>query len=91
MNESKPLKSASAVRYKPGDYAPRIVAAGKGPVAEEILNIAKKNNIPIHVDPDTARLLSFIEIGKEIPQELYEVVAKVLVFVSAIDKQYMQK
>ena len=89
--EKHELKRASAISYKPGDNAPRIIASGKGLVAEKIIDIAKDSKVPIHVDPDCSRLLSFIEIGNEIPADLYDVVAKILVFISDIDKTYQAR
>lgn len=83
-------KIATALTYKKGDNAPVVVASGKGVVAEQIIRVAKENKVPVHTDPDCARLLSLVEIDSEIPEELYGVVAKILVFVSDIDKKYQQ-
>ncbi|MCR5655946.1 MAG: EscU/YscU/HrcU family type III secretion system export apparatus switch protein [Butyrivibrio sp.] len=84
--DGKP-KQAIALAYDPNeDGAPRVVASGKGQIAEKIIEGAKENDIPIHEDSKLADTLSKLEIGEMIPPELYEVVAEILVFVDAMDK-----
>jgi flagellar biosynthesis protein len=75
-------KTAVAVSYeKEKDGAPKIIAKGKGAVAEKILELAKKNNIPMHEDPDLVEILSKLDLGQEIPPEMYKLIAEVLVYV----------
>lgn len=78
-------KTAVAVSYEAGDVAPRILAAGKGEVAERIIATAKDNAVPLYQDNKLAETLSHLEIGNTIPPELYEVVAEILVFVDDMD------
>ncbi len=81
------VKQAIALGYDPGqDDAPRIIASGRGKIAEKIIEEAQLNDIPIHEDNKLADTLSRLEIGEMIPPELYEVVAEILVFVDAMDK-----
>ncbi|KIZ47607.1 MULTISPECIES: EscU/YscU/HrcU family type III secretion system export apparatus switch protein [Rhodopseudomonas] len=61
--------------------APRVVAKGKGSVGAKIIEIAKAHDIPIEENEVLAGALSNVEIGDEIPEELYKAVAEVLVFV----------
>lgn len=61
--------------------APRVVAKGRGTIGEKIIEVAKANNIPIEENEVLAGALSNVEIGDEIPQELYKAVAEVLIFV----------
>jgi len=78
---------AVAVKYDVDkDKAPKIIATGKGTVAEEILRIAEENNVPMYEDPTLADLLSKLELDKEIPPELYTLIAEVLSFVYQLDK-----
>ena len=84
-NEIKP-KQAIALEYDPSQDAPKVVASGRGLLAERILEKAKEANVPIHKDTKLADTLSRLEIGEMIPPELYEVVAEILVFVDAMDK-----
>lgn len=79
-------KTAVALGYNPGDEAPRIIAAGKGELAQKIIDKAKESDIPLHKDEKLAATLSRLEIGDTIPPELYEVVAEILVFVDRMDK-----
>lgn len=79
-------KQAIALEYDPSDEAPRVIASGRGILAEKIIEKAKENDVPIHRDDKLADTLSRLEIGDMIPPELYEVVAEILVFVDSIDK-----
>ena len=79
-------KTAVALAYEPGDRAPKILATGKGAVAERIIETAKENDVPFYKDDKLAETLSKLEIGDAIPPELYEVVAEILVFVDDMDR-----
>lgn len=79
-------KTAVAVAYNPGEVAPKILAAGKGEVAERIIETAKENDVPFYQDNKLAETLSRLQIGDTIPPELYEVVAEILVFVDDMDR-----
>ena len=79
-------KQAVALLYDPNDAAPKVVASGRGVVAERIIEKAKDADVPIHEDSKLAETLSRLEIGDAIPPELYEAVAEILVFVDAMDK-----
>lgn len=85
-NIKENIKSAVALEYDPSDEAPKIIATGKGILAEKIIEKAKESNVPIHQDSKLAGTLSKLEIGDMIPPELYEAVAEVLVFVDAMEK-----
>lgn len=78
-------KTAVALSYDVGDTAPKILATGKGYVAEKIIEIAKQENVPLHQDAKLANTLSKLEIGDYIPKELYGVVAEILVFVDRVE------
>ena len=77
---------AVALEYNMSLQAPVVLAAGKGYVAKNIIKEAKKLNIPIHRDEETARMLNMLKIGEEIPPELYFVVAQILIYVGDMDK-----
>lgn len=79
-------KTAVAVAYNPGEVVPKILAVGKGEVAERIIETAKKNDVPFYQDNKLAETLSRLQIGDTIPPELYEVVAEILVFVDDMDR-----
>jgi flagellar biosynthesis protein len=61
--------------------APRVVAKGRGTIGEKIIELAKAHDIPIEENEVLAGALSNVELGDEIPTELYKAVAEVLVFV----------
>lgn len=84
--ENKKVQQAIALEYNPAEDAPRVVASGRGVLAEKIIQKAKESDVPIHRDDKLADTLSRLEIGEMIPPELYEVVAEVLIFVDAMDK-----
>jgi len=87
MEEKKEkLKQAIALEYDPSDEAPRVIASGRGALAERIIERAKESNVPIHQDDKLADTLSRLDIGEMIPPELYEVVAEILIFVDSMDK-----
>ncbi len=79
-------KAAIALSYDKDDSAPKVIATGKGYVADKILETAKENNVPVHQDAKLAESLSDLNIGDSIPPELYGVVAEILVFVGDMDK-----
>ena len=79
-------KTAVAVAYNPGEVAPKILAVGKGEVAERIIETAKEIDVPFYQDNKLAETLSRLQIGDTIPPELYEVVAEILVFVDDMDR-----
>lgn len=69
---------AVALKYHAGeDAAPVVIASGYGNVAEKIIDIAEKKGIPVYKDDSTASMLCMLEVGCDIPVELYEVVAAV--------------
>lgn len=75
----KEIKTAIALEYDPQeDEAPRVIASGRGEIADKILKLAQENQIPIREDPVLAQALSLVDLEDEIPTELYAVVAEVL-------------
>jgi flagellar biosynthesis protein len=79
MTDDKKVDTAVALNYD-GKSAPKVTASGINDVAEEIVRIAKENNIHLHDDPVLARMLSTLELGTEIPRELYLLIAEVIAF-----------
>ena len=86
MNKKPQPKTAIALEYNPDEAAPKVIATGKGLIAEKIIEKAKEANVPVHADSKLAGTLSKLEIGDMIPPELYEAVAEILVFVDALEK-----
>ena len=82
----KEKKTAVALQYEPSDEAPKVIASGRGILAEKIIEKARESDVPVHRDDKLAETLSRLEIGDMIPPELYEVVAEILIFVDSMDK-----
>ena len=81
-------KAAVALQYEGGARgAPRVIAKGKGLIAEKILAEAASHGIPLHEDADLAEALGGVDIGSEIPSELYAAVAEILIFVKKAEKE----
>ncbi len=82
MEDRKKPKKAVALRYEPGeDQAPKVIAKGKNLIASKMIEIAEKNRIYIEKNPELAEELYRLNINQEIPEELYEAVAKILVYI----------
>ncbi|MHC4076975.1 MAG: EscU/YscU/HrcU family type III secretion system export apparatus switch protein [Planctomycetota bacterium] len=81
MRDRHKRLTAAALGYDRGaDSAPRLLARGKGEVAQRILERAREHKIPIEEDPDLLQRLASLEIGYEIPVEAYQAVAQILAF-----------
>ncbi len=78
-------KKAVAIKYDPKDIAPKVVAKGEGELADKIVEIGEKNDIHIYKDEKLVEELTRIELGANIPSELYEVVAEILIFIEGLD------
>ena len=79
---------AAALSYEPmQDNAPKIVASGKGYVAEKIIELAREHGIPLHQDRSLVELLVKLDLGDTIPFELYQAVAEVLAFIYKIENR----
>jgi flagellar biosynthesis protein len=78
-------KMAAALAY---DHigVPKVVAKGDGLIAQKIIEFAKQNGIPVQNNETLVKALMQIELSKEIPPELYQVVAEVLAFIYKLDK-----
>jgi flagellar biosynthesis protein len=86
------LIEAVALKYSPlRDTAPKITAKGRGIIAEKIIDLAKKHNIPIQKDPDLVHILSQLNLEDEIPESVYQVVAEILAFVYSLNAQMVSK
>lgn len=81
-------RKAVALGYdQSADAAPRVTAKGSGLVAERILELARESGVPVHEDPDLMTLLAELDVGVEIPENLYRAVAEVLAFVYRLNQK----
>ncbi|WP_199611243.1 EscU/YscU/HrcU family type III secretion system export apparatus switch protein [Flocculibacter collagenilyticus] len=77
----KPRKTKKAVglKYESGS-APKVIATGEQEIAEEIIAIAKEHGVLVHEDEQLSQILATLELGDEIPKELYIVIAELIAF-----------
>jgi len=77
-------KSPKAVALKydeKNDKAPRVIAKGRGNIAQKIIDIAKEHDVPLYEDKNLIQVLEALDLETEIPPELYRAVAEVLAFI----------
>lgn len=75
-------QQAVAIGYnRKVDRAPRVLAKGRGELADRIVEVARAHGIPLREDPTLVNLLAQLEVEQEIPPVLYEAVAEVLAFI----------
>jgi flagellar biosynthesis protein len=90
-SKSSKQKSAVGLKYKQGNQdgeqssgatsaAPTIIAKGFGDLAEEIITLARQNGVLVHEDPYLSDFLATLDLGQEIPDQLYHVIAELIAF-----------
>jgi flagellar biosynthesis protein len=89
-NFQKNQKAVALGYEKNQDHAPKVLASGKGMIAEKIIELAKENNIPIHKDADLVEVLSVLEINEYIPLEVYAVIAEIFTYIYEEDAKKKQ-
>jgi flagellar biosynthesis protein len=83
------ITKAVALRYRPDkDRAPKVTAKGTGRIAQKIIELAKRHDVPIKEDPELAELLSKLDFYQEIPPDLYLVIAEILAFIYSVNHQW---
>ncbi|WP_209123158.1 EscU/YscU/HrcU family type III secretion system export apparatus switch protein [Alkalihalobacillus sp. BA299] len=82
-------QTAAVIQYdKEEGGAPKVVAQGKGDIANQIINLAKKNNIHMQEDPLLVENLLDMDLGDNIPPQLYSVMAEILLLIEEMEKKY---
>jgi flagellar biosynthesis protein len=85
-------RQAVALSYAPTqDAAPKLVANGRGYLAEKILELAQRYGIPIRQDKKLLQILSRLDLEEEIPPEVYKAVAEILAFIHRLSHWQMEK
>jgi len=87
-NDNWRLKEAVALSYKQGQYAPKVVAKGKGVVAEAIIARAHEAGIHVHSSPELLSLLMQVDMDQHIPEELYVAVAELLAWIYFLENRF---
>jgi flagellar biosynthesis protein len=89
MNQTahNPQQQAIALAYGASDYAPRVVAKGRGLVAEQIIALAKEHQVFVHESKDLVSLLMQVDLDQHIPPELYLAIAEILAWLYRLETE----
>ncbi len=87
MSDLKTTQQAVALAYEHGEYAPKIVAKGRGVVAEQIIARAKEHNIFVHQSQELVSLLMKVDLDEHIPTRLYQAIAELLVWIYELEQR----
>lgn len=79
-------RKAAALKYEKNFEAPIVTAVGMGQIAEKIIAKAEENDVPIVYNKELTDLLCNVDVGEDIPTEVYEAVAQIIAYVTDIDK-----
>jgi flagellar biosynthesis protein len=85
MNRPDSRQNAVALAYQSGDSAPKVLAKGRGLIAEQIIARAREHGVFVHESKELVALLMQVELDREIPPALYRVVAELLAWLYHID------
>lgn len=86
-----PGVEVAALRYDVAeDHAPKVVARGRGHVAARILELAEEHDLPVRRDPTLVSILGALDVGAQIPPDLYGVIAEVLAWAYHVDRDAAQ-
>ena len=86
MAREQPVNVAVALHWD-GQSAPRVTAKGRGEVAERILELARKHNVPVDQEPALIEVLAEVELGRQIPDKLFVAIAQVIAFAYTVRGQ----
>jgi len=89
-DEIDPNKRAVGLKYESGS-APKVVAKGYGALAQELIAIAQENDVMIHQDEELSKFLHQLDIGQEIPKELYIIIAELIAFAFVLQGKFPEK
>jgi len=82
--DEKPRR-ATALRYEPGEHAPKVTATGRGLVADRIIAAAKEAGVPVRADPALAEALSALELDADVPEAMWKAVAETIAWAYRVD------
>lgn len=85
MNPADSRANAVALAYAPGEAAPRVVAKGRGLIAEEIIARAREHGVYVHESPELVALLMQVDLDAHIPPQLYVAVAELLAWLYRLE------
>lgn len=80
-------KTAIALAYQAGNTAPRVVAKGRGLIAQAIIERAKEHGVFVHESEDLVGILMQVELDENIPPQLYQAVAELLAWIYRLERE----
>lgn len=83
--ERNSIKNAVALTYTQTDAAPRVVAKGRGVIAEQIIARAQEHGVYVHESPELVSLLMQIDLDQRIPPQLYVAVSELLAWIYRLE------
>ncbi len=83
--DRRPGKKAVALQYGADDTAPVVVASGMGYLAERIVDVATEHGVPVYEDDSLASILTQLDLGQEIPEELYQAIVEIYIYFLRFD------
>ena len=83
-------RSAVALAYHSGDSAPRVVAQGRGLIADEIIRVAQEHQVFVHQSSELVALLMQVDLDREIPPSLYRAIAELLAWLYQIERASLE-
>lgn len=86
MNPHDKQRNAVALAYGGGDGAPRVVAKGRGLLAQAIIERAQEAGVYVHESPELVSLLMQVDLDQHIPPELYRAIAELLAWLYHLER-----
>ncbi len=83
-----PAQQAIALAYETGDLAPKVVAKGRGLIADQIITRAREHGIFVHESKELVSLLMQVDLDDHIPPALYQVIAELLSWLYQLEEQH---
>jgi len=87
MDKPEPQHLAVALAYHAGETAPKVVAKGRGLLAEAIIEKAREAGVYVHESPELVSLLMQVDLDRHIPPELYVAVAELLAWLYRLEQE----
>ena len=87
MTTPEKRKSAIALAYQAGSAAPKVVAKGRGLIAQAIIERAKEHGVFVHESEDLVGILMQVELDENIPPQLYQAVAELLAWIYRLERK----
>jgi len=84
-------QQAIALAYETGDFAPRVVAKGRGAIAEQIITKAREHGVFVHESKDLVAMLMQIDLDDHIPPALYQAIAEILAWLYRLEQGHTQE